>query len=138
MNCRARSLREYAEQNYLPASAAHRATCNASAGKQIAEWQSTLENSKFSREVGLDDLDSKVVRVEIYADGINRDNPVRQEMIRGRQLVGAALGFIYRASVSAQRPATDYTARVIPNCAGVQFPSKSPASCGRREPRHEP
>jgi starch phosphorylase len=29
---------------------------------------------------------------------------------------------IYHASVSATRPATDFTARIIPHCAGVAVP----------------
>jgi starch phosphorylase len=60
--------------------------------------------------------------VELYEDGINGDSPVRQEMKQGRQLVGAARGFIYSATVSATRPATDYTTRVIPNYDSVAVP----------------
>ena len=48
--------------------------------------------------------------------------PVRQEMKRVRQLAGAPGGYVYSAAVSAARPATDYTARVIPHCDGVAVP----------------
>ena len=61
------------------------------------------------------DLDPNAVRVELYADGVNGDGPVRQEMERVRQLAGATGGYAYRAQVPATRPATDYTARVIPH-----------------------
>ena len=43
-------------------------------------------------------------------------------MKRVRQLVGAAGGYAYSARVDATRPGTDYTARVIPYCAGVAIP----------------
>jgi starch phosphorylase len=46
---------------------------------------------------------------------------VRQEMKRVRQLVGAK-GTIYGTQVPTTRPATDYTARVIPLCPGVAVP----------------
>ncbi|HUS96367.1 MAG TPA: hypothetical protein VMX97_06490, partial [Hyphomicrobiaceae bacterium] len=64
----------------------------------------------------------KAVRVELYADGIDGGAPVRQAMKRGRQLAGAAGGYIYSIKVSATRPATDYTARVIPSFDSVAVP----------------
>ena len=73
-------------------------------------------------EVYLNDLDPNAVRVELYADGINGSNPVRQEMTRVQPPVGEPPGEIYRASVSATRLATDYTAQMIPHCDGVAVP----------------
>ena len=43
----------------------------------------------FEVQVYLNDLDPKAVRVELYADGVNGGEPVRQEMKRVRQLAGA-------------------------------------------------
>jgi starch phosphorylase len=43
-------------------------------------------------------------------------------MKRVRQLVGAVSGYAYHAEVPATRPATDYTARVIPHHDGVAVP----------------
>jgi starch phosphorylase len=62
------------------------------------------------------------VRVEIYADGVNGDGPVRREMERVRKLAGASKGYAYRARVPATRPATDYSARMIPHHSGVAVP----------------
>jgi starch phosphorylase len=62
------------------------------------------------------------VRVELYADGVMGSAPVRQEMKRVRQVAGASGGYVYGAAVSADRPATDYTARVKPQCPGVAVP----------------
>jgi starch phosphorylase len=69
----------------------------------------------FDVQVYLDDLDPEAVRVELYADGAKGAAPERVEMRRTRQLVGAINGYAYRAGVPAARPATDYTARVIPH-----------------------
>lgn len=80
----------------------------------------------FEVQVFLNDLDPNAARVELYADGINGENPVRQEMERVRQLAGAFRGYAYRAQVLAIRPASDYTARVIPHHTGVAVPLEAP------------
>ena len=71
------------------------------------------ERRLFEAQVYLDDLDPEAVRIELYANGVNGSAPERVEMQRVRQLVGAINGYAYRTSVSAARPATDYTARLI-------------------------
>jgi starch phosphorylase len=72
--------------------------------------------------VYLDDLDPEAVRVELYADGVDGAAAERVEMARVRPLVGATNGYAYRAEVPSARPATDYTARVIPRQAGAAVP----------------
>ena len=62
------------------------------------------------------------VRVELYADGINGSDPIRLEMTRVRHLADAPGGYVYNAAVPAARPPADYTARIIPHCAGVAVP----------------
>ena len=83
------------------------------------------EQHVFDVHVYLNDLDPEAVRVELYADGVNGGIPVRQEMTRVRQLVGATGGYVYSAAVSAARPPADYTARVIPQRSGVSVPIES-------------
>jgi starch phosphorylase len=137
-----RAVREYTEQHYLPAAAAYRerAANKGAVGRQVVDWQHTLEQKwptlhfgevkvetrgeqhVFEVQVILNDLDPKAVRVEVCADGVMGSAPVRQEMKRVRQLDGASGGYIYCAAVSAARPAADYTARVIPHCEGVAIP----------------
>jgi starch phosphorylase len=137
-----RTVREYTEQHYLPAAAAYRARAadNSAVGRQVVGWQDALEQKWAMLHFGevkvetveqqhvfevqgyLGDVDPDSVRVELYADGVNGDGPVRQEMKRVRQLVGAAGGYAYSARVDATRPATNYTARAIPCCAGVAVP----------------
>ena len=137
-----RTVREYTEQHYLPAAAAYRARlANTGAlGSQIVDWrhhlathwdslsfgevkvETTGEQHVFEVQVYFADLEPTAVRVELYADGLDGDMPVRQEMQRGRQLVGASGGYGYSAAVPAARAAKDYTARVIPHCDGVAIP----------------
>jgi starch phosphorylase len=137
-----RTVREYTEQHYLPAAAAYRtrAAEKGVVGRELVNWEQTLKQKwamlrfgdvkiesrglqhVFEVQVWLNDLDPKTVRVELYADGINGSGPIRQEMTRVQPLAGESHGGIYRASVSADRLATDYTARIIPYCSGVAVP----------------
>lgn len=86
----------------------------------------------FEAEVSLNDLDPEAVRVELYADGINGSNPIRQEMTRIQSAAGQPRGGIYRATVSESRLATDYMARIIPRCAGVAVPLEVDANHWQR------
>jgi len=68
----------------------------------------------FEVQVFHNGLDSKAERVELYADGITGGAPARQEMKLIWQPTTADGGFLYHAQVPANRPAADYTARLIP------------------------
>jgi starch phosphorylase len=107
---------------------------------QVVDWRRALEQKwtalrfgevkittdggqhVFEAQVYLDDLDPKAVQVELYANGADGSPPERVEMKRVRQLVGATNGYAYCAGVPEARPATDYTARVVPCCDGVAIP----------------
>jgi starch phosphorylase len=137
-----RAVREYTERHYLSAATSYRARSadKAAMGKEMVKWEQTLKQKWatvrfgevkvqttaaqhiFEAEVYLHGLDPKVVRVELYADGIQGSDPIRQEMTRLRPSTGESSGGIYRASVSAARLATDYTARIIPHYDGVMVP----------------
>jgi len=138
-----RTVREYTEHHYLPAAAAyrHRAVQKGAAGIRILNWQRTLaqkwsdlrfgkvkiesdgKQHLFEVEIFLNDLTPTAVRVELYADGVNGGEPVRQQMKRGRKLAdGSDSGYIYRTQVPANRPTSDYTARIIPNYTGAAVP----------------
>ncbi|MCL7421298.1 MAG: alpha-glucan family phosphorylase [Methylobacter sp.] len=137
-----RAVCEYTEQQYLPAAATYRerAADKGAVGRTIVNWEHVLKDKWvtlrfgdvkvqtnaaehiFEAEVYLNDLDPNVVRVEVYADGVNGNSPIRQEMMRVQPPDGAPREGIYRASVSATRLATDYTVRIIPHCNGVAVP----------------
>jgi starch phosphorylase len=137
-----RTVREYTAQHYLPAASTYRerAAAKGAAGAQVVNWQHSLEQKwatlrfgevkadldggryVFEAQVYLDDLGPNAVQVELYADGVNGDDPVRQEMTCVRELVGAVGGYVYSAAVPATRPAKDYTMRVMPRYPGVAVP----------------
>jgi starch phosphorylase len=131
-----RAVREYTDRHYIPGAAAYRqrAAGQGAAGRQMVDWRHALESQwptvrlgemkvetrgeqhMFAVEVSLNHLDPDAVRVEIYADGVNGAGPVRQPMER------VAGTLLYQALVPATRPATDYTARLIPQHPGVAVP----------------
>jgi len=137
-----RAVREYTEQHYLPAASSYRLRVanKGEIGRKIADWQHNLEQKwttlrfgevkvetcgeqhVFEVQVCLNDLDPNAVRVELYADGVTGGATVRQQMKCVRQLADMSDVYIYSAAVSATRPASDYTARVVPNFDGVAIP----------------
>jgi starch phosphorylase len=137
-----RTVREYTEQHYLPAASAYleRAADKGKFGVEMVEWRRDLEQNwgalrfgemkvetageqhVFEVQVYLDNLDPEAVRIELYSNG----EPARAEMKRARQLVGAINGYVYHAEVAASRPASDYTARIIPHRDGVFIPLEAP------------
>jgi starch phosphorylase len=137
-----RVVREYTERHYLPGAAAYRerAADKGAEGRKVADWRQALETRwpamrfgemkvatdggqhAFEVEVYLHGADPNAVRVELYADGGGAEGPFRQEMQRVRQLAGEAGGYVYCGRAPATRPATDYTARVMPYHAGVAVP----------------
>jgi glycogen phosphorylase len=141
-----RVVREYAEKHYLPGAAAYceRAANGGEQGAELLRWQRQLAQhwSKlrfgslivdphadpyvFQVQVYLDEIDPEAVRVEIYADGHNGTEPVREVMQRREPLVGSANGFLYVASVPAIHPATAYTPRVVPYKDGASVPLEAP------------
>jgi starch phosphorylase len=80
------------------------------------------EQHVFEVQVYLDVIDPEAVRVELYANGVDGSAAERVEMQRVRQLVGAVNGYAYHAEVPATRPATDYTARLLPQHDAVSVP----------------
>jgi starch phosphorylase len=77
---------------------------------------------QFEVQVFLNGLDPRAVRVQLYADGAQDGVPARQEMKGVPQPSGVSEGVVYGATVPANRPSSDYTARVIPLFDGVSVP----------------
>ncbi len=137
-----RAVRDYTEQHYLPAAAAYqlRSADKSTVGKQLVDWQNNIqqkweklrfgdvkvetmgEHHHYEVQVYLNDLDPNAVRIELYAEPRESSTPIRQVMQRERQLVGASGGYAYSADVSATRPSSDYTARLVPNFDRVAVP----------------
>jgi starch phosphorylase len=83
---------------------------------------SSEERLVFDVEVYLGGLSPDAVRVELYADPLNDEFPFRLEMARTGSLAGPVAGYVYHASVSAGRPASHYTPRVIPYHPATRVP----------------
>ncbi len=140
-----RTVCEYTEQHYLPAAAAYRerAANNGAVGRQLVDWQRAVDGKwdslrfgevrikanadhhLFEVELFLNGLDPNAVRVELYADGPDGGDSVREEMTHARQRADAAGLWVYRATVPTTRPASDYTARVMPQRSGAAIPLES-------------
>jgi starch phosphorylase len=137
-----RSVREYTERYYIPAATAYRerAASNGALGAQVVAWRRTLDQQWPGIRFGAVTVDTakerhtmvvqvysadpiqNTVCVELYADGGNGRAPVRQEMMPGSRLTGPPAGWLFSGSVPADRPAHDYTARVIPRHQSVAIP----------------
>ncbi len=137
-----RTVREYTEKHYLPAAALYRArtAANGAGGEAVLRWRQGLQQlwpalrfgqRRVRTEAGRHDFEVQVylgalppenVQVELYANGVDGGPPVRELMRRGRDIPGAAGGYVYQAAVEATRPADDYTPRLVPHHVGVAVP----------------
>ena len=142
-----RAVREYTERHYLPAASAYRqrAADKGAVGRKIVDWQHALDQKWDSLHFGgirvdtrtdrheidvelfLNGLDPKEVRVQLYADALDKGDPVSMEMTCVQTALDGSHPHVYRATLSALRPANDYTARAIPQRTGVAVPLE----CGR-------
>lgn len=141
-----RMLHDYVEQSYLPAAQAYRdRTGNGGAvAGALHAWEAELRKHwdrmhlgrpevtlvddawQFSIQVYLGDLDPEAIAVELYADPGEADESVAVPMERTTPLTGASHSYLYRARVSAQRPAPDYTVRVVPRHPQARVPIELP------------
>jgi len=132
-----RAVRQYTEEHYLSTAAAfrQRAENRSSVGADLVAWQAELakhwsalrfgpttveqqgERYLFHVQVFLDDIDPDAVRVELYAEAQKDEDPITYAMNPGERLVGAASAFPYAAVIPANRPAADYTPRLVPQHA---------------------
>lgn len=141
-----RTVRQYTEHHYLPAAAAYRSRSaqDCAFAKGMLAWQQSLnrnwgqlrigtvtvetrgEHHFFEVQVYLNSVDPSAVRVELYGEGVLGSPPVRQGMQRVQPVAGVSGVYLYRAAVSAARPAEHYTARLLPARDGVSLPLEDP------------
>jgi starch phosphorylase len=127
-------MREYVERLYLPAAEAYhrREADGVRLAKELDIWAKRLaenwnsmrflgthvfrdgEDWKFEVQVYLGEIDPSMVKVELYADPISDEVPIKVTMTKGDPLSGVVNGYLYRAQVTAVRPADHYTPRIIP------------------------
>jgi starch phosphorylase len=134
-----RTVREYTEKFYLPAARgyAERSANKGVVGDAMAKWCQELAGKwsalrfgeikthtdggkhVFEAQVYLNGLNPDAVRIELYASGAP---PVLQEMRPLQPLVGTGHAWAYAVEVAADRPASDYTARIVPSHPGAAVP----------------
>jgi len=136
-----RVLREYSERYYLPAAAAYRRrAADDGVAAALVQWQTGLaqrwgsahfgnmdvdtkdRQHSFQVQVYLGELDPAAVGVELYADPAAGQAPSRHGMERRQPLAGAANGYVYSAQIPANRPASDYSARLVPHHPDAAVP----------------
>jgi glycogen phosphorylase len=137
-----RTVREYTEKHYIPGAEAYcaRAAEKGKSARELVEWRNAIRehwphirfgqvsvatndgSHHFDVQVYLDDVNAGRVQVELYADSPGADQPLRVPMQRGQELLGSVGGYVYTASVPSNRPADDYTARVVPIRTGAIVP----------------
>ncbi len=137
-----RAVSEYTVQHYLPAAYEYhlRTAEKGAAGLRIAEWRQSLESHwpalrfgnisvenrdgqyQFSVEVFSSDIAPDSIRVELYAEGNTDHAPERHDMGCSGQVAGEPGCRVYQAAIPATRSAADFTARIVPYCAGVAIP----------------
>ncbi len=140
-----RMLRQYVEDVYLPAAAAvrRRSAEGGRLARELHAWESALaahwgevrvtavevarngEQWMFRVQVSLGEVAPGSVRVELYAEPLEGDTPVRVVMdrVEGTRAQG---GTVYRASIPASRPASDYTPRILPHHPEARIPMEAP------------
>jgi starch phosphorylase len=137
-----RSVREYVEKYYLPAAAAYRERSGnrSELGIELSKWSKAIaqhwSNVRFSAvntrrdgdqhivevQVCFGELDPSAVEVELYAEPQPNGGPFRQRMDRSRRSDTSGGYSLYSCRVPANRPASDYTPRILPWKSGVSVP----------------
>jgi starch phosphorylase len=128
-----RVVREYTETYYLAAAANYRerAAKEGAVGAELLAWRRDVRRHwrearfgelqvktdagehQFEVEVYLGGLDPEAVRVELYADPADGEEPVCQPM--ARKVDGRVNSSVYATRLPASRNAGDYTARLVPH-----------------------
>jgi glycogen phosphorylase len=140
-----RAVHDYTQRYYLPAAQEWlRRQGQDKAGRQLLRWRERLDAAwsqlrfenvtvattasgfEFDVQVYLAGLAPLDLAVQLYANGIDGAGPQVYDMTL-QNVAGAGGGSsegrgLYRVSVPANRPAGDYTARVVPRFAGAAVP----------------
>jgi starch phosphorylase len=129
-----RMLREYVEKAYVPAAEAYhrREADKAKLAYELDEWHRKLSDGweslrfgdlrvdkvddqwNFEVQVYLGDLNYNTIKVELYADPLENENPTEIIMKMKEPIAGATNGYIYAIRIPASRPSEHYTPRIVP------------------------
>jgi starch phosphorylase len=141
-----RAVRQYTDERYLSAAAGfrRRAENRGSLGAELVTWQAELakhwsalrfgsatvqqqgEQYLFQVQVFVGDMNPEAVGVELYAEGEKDAAPIIEHMNCGERLGGTGDGFTFTAVISTNRPAADYTPRMVPRHEDALVPLEAP------------
>ncbi len=136
---------EYTEKHYLPAATAYRqrAEGQGAMAKDLMGWRrhfhanwgrlrfggirvETIEDKhQFHVQVYLPDIDPDGGQGELVTGGVNGTGLSKRAM-RREEGAGSSGPCLYKTSVPASRPASNYTPRVIPRFSGAALPLETP------------
>jgi len=128
-----RMAREYVRDIYLPSAAAfqRRVAQGGQLARELCDWESLLRKHwqelhfgnlvvneepdgwLFELQVYLADIPPDFVQVQLYAESFDSDTSACEVMERGAGIPGALNGYIYFYRVTALRPYTDFTPRIV-------------------------
>jgi starch phosphorylase len=137
-----RAIREYTESHYLPAASRYRdrAADDGAVGLSLLQWKQDIERNWstvrfvrvridthdgqnfFQAEVAPGSLNPDHLRVELHADSANGKSASPEGMSASGPCADTPGAFTYSAQVSAARPASDYTARIVPHHPNAHVP----------------
>jgi starch phosphorylase len=137
-----RAIREYTESHYLPAASRYRdrAAHDGAVGSSLLQWKQDLErhwNSVRFGTVGIETHDGQhffqveispgalardQLQVELYADSMHGGMPAIEAMTAPEPCPDSLGVLTYSAHLSATRPATEYTARIVPHYLNASVP----------------
>ena len=143
-----RAVREYTETYYLPAAARYtrRLADKGAAGVRIIELKKILDNEwdtlsfgegttdtvangyLFHLPIRLNTLTPDQVMVELYAEGINGETPLRI-VLETDSTPNPDGDYAYKGLVTTTRPAHDFTARIMPRYEGIAVPLEDNRIC---------
>ncbi len=141
-----RMVREYTERFYVPMAEAcrQRHADNAVLAAGIEEWHTLLrqhwdklyfgnvtadsvaEGNRVQVQVYLDGIPPEAVRVELYAENPDGGQPIRWPLTRTAALLGVSNAYLYEGTVPNDRPATEYTPRIVPAHPVAMVPLEAP------------
>jgi starch phosphorylase len=137
-----RTIREYTENHYLPAASCYRerAAVDSALGASLLRWHQDIDQYwntvRFGSmevathngqhflqvEVFPGNLNPDQLTVELYADSIPGSEPAIEPMTAAAPRADSSGWLVYSAQIPASRPASDYTARIIPHHPNASVP----------------
>jgi starch phosphorylase len=144
-----RMLLEYVRECYLPAAADYAQRCadGAAVAQSLWQWERQIRHRwhelhagalevagdgdgwTFSLPVYLGDLPVDAVAAQLFAEATGGQPQAVVPMQPVGPVPGAINGVLFRARVDAQRPATDFTVRLVPHHPHAKVPLETNRIC---------